>query len=131
MKNLFPKEIFVAYAVCKKCNNNEFIVDGQTQVCDNCGELMFRTLTRRYNLESITECKKQGKTDNKDKIIFPEEFDVAYAYCNAEDCNYKEYVVTKENVTCQYCRKQMKLENKETYHIKQEKIIKIRQTFLF
>lgn len=47
----FPKEIFVAYAVCgKECGNKEFIVDGQTQVCQYCGKLMFRTEVKKYLL---------------------------------------------------------------------------------
>ena len=47
----FPKEIHIAYAVCgRECGNREFIVDGQTQVCEYCGKLMFRTEVRKYNL---------------------------------------------------------------------------------
>lgn len=47
----FPKEIFVAFAVCGKvCGNKEFIVDGQTQVCQQCGKLMFRVETKKYIL---------------------------------------------------------------------------------
>jgi hypothetical protein len=47
----FPKEIYVAFAVCgKECGNTEFIVDGQSQVCQHCGKLMFRVDTRRYIL---------------------------------------------------------------------------------
>lgn len=48
----FPKEIHVAYAVCaRECGNREFIVDGQTQVCQYCGGLMFRTEVKKYILE--------------------------------------------------------------------------------
>lgn len=48
----FPKEISIAYAVCSKtCGNREFIVDGQTQVCEYCGKLMFRTEVKKYILE--------------------------------------------------------------------------------
>jgi RNA polymerase subunit RPABC4/transcription elongation factor Spt4 len=47
----FPKEIFVAFAVCgKSCGNMEFITDGQTQVCQYCGKLMFRTDVKKYVL---------------------------------------------------------------------------------
>ena len=47
----FPEEIYVAYAVCgKQCGNREFIVDGQTQVCQRCGKLMYRTLVRRFTI---------------------------------------------------------------------------------
>lgn len=48
----FPDEIFIAYAVCgKECGNREFIVDGQTQVCEYCGKQMFRTEVRKYMLK--------------------------------------------------------------------------------
>jgi hypothetical protein len=51
----FPKEINIAYAVCgKRCGNREFIVDGQSQVCQYCGRLMFRT-------EISTYVAKKGK----------------------------------------------------------------------
>jgi hypothetical protein len=47
----FPKKIAIAFAVCSKnCGSREFIVDGQTQVCQNCGRLMFRTEVRDYTL---------------------------------------------------------------------------------
>lgn len=47
----FPKEIYIAFAVCgKSCGNMEFITDGQTQVCQHCGKLMFRTDVRKYVL---------------------------------------------------------------------------------
>jgi RNA polymerase subunit RPABC4/transcription elongation factor Spt4 len=47
----FPKEIYIAYAVCGKiCGNREFIVDGQTQVCEYCNKNMFRTEIRKYVL---------------------------------------------------------------------------------
>ena len=48
----FPKEISVAYAVCgNACGNKEFIVDGQTQVCQYCGKLMFRTEVKKYGFK--------------------------------------------------------------------------------
>jgi len=47
----FPIEIHVAYAVCGKgCGNRGFIVDGQTQVCEHCGKLMYRTEVKKYIL---------------------------------------------------------------------------------
>lgn len=47
----FPKEIFIAYAVCgKQCGNSEFIVDGQTQICEYCKRNMFRTEVKKYIL---------------------------------------------------------------------------------
>jgi hypothetical protein len=55
----FPEEIYIAYAVCGKyCGNKEFIVDGQTQVCEYCGKQMFRTVVRKYVLSN---------TENRDK----------------------------------------------------------------
>lgn len=45
----FPKEIHIAYAVCgKQCGNKEYIVDGQSQVCEYCTHNMFRTETAIY-----------------------------------------------------------------------------------
>lgn len=47
----FPKEIFVAYAVCHpECGVKEFIVDGSTQRCQLCGGTMFRTEVMKYEL---------------------------------------------------------------------------------
>ena len=47
----FPEELPVAYAVCgRECGRTSFIVDGQTQVCEHCGRLMFRTEVRKYVL---------------------------------------------------------------------------------
>lgn len=47
----FPTQIYIAYAVCgKECGNKEFIVDGQSQVCQYCGKLMFRTDVKKYVL---------------------------------------------------------------------------------
>jgi hypothetical protein len=47
----FPELIHVAFAVCtKRCGVREFIVDGSTQRCQTCGELMFRTETAEYRL---------------------------------------------------------------------------------
>lgn len=48
----FPKEIHIAFAVCgKECGNKEFIVDGQSQVCQYCGRLMFRDEVKKYKIE--------------------------------------------------------------------------------
>lgn len=48
---VFPKVIHVAYAVCtKECGTREFIVDGSTQRCQVCGELMLRTDVSEYAL---------------------------------------------------------------------------------
>lgn len=52
----FPKEIFIAFAVCgKKCGNSEFIVDGQTQICEYCKKNMFRTEVKKYILSDDHE----------------------------------------------------------------------------
>ncbi len=49
----FPSEIHIAFAVCgKECGNREFIVDGQSQVCQYCGKLMFRTEMAKYKLSN-------------------------------------------------------------------------------
>jgi hypothetical protein len=51
----FPETIHVAFAVCtKKCGTREFIVDGSTQRCQQCGELMFRTEVAEYVLRRST-----------------------------------------------------------------------------
>jgi len=45
----FPKEIYIAYAVCgKECGNREYIVDGQSQICQYCGKSLFRTEVKKY-----------------------------------------------------------------------------------
>jgi hypothetical protein len=45
----FPDTLDIAYAVCHpECGAKEFIVDGNTQECQKCGSLMFRTDVRSY-----------------------------------------------------------------------------------
>lgn len=45
----FPEKILIAYAVCnQECGVREFIVDGSTQECQTCGDLMFRTDVAEY-----------------------------------------------------------------------------------
>lgn len=46
-KVTFPARISIAFAICK-CGIREFIVDGSTQECQNCGSLMFRTKVADY-----------------------------------------------------------------------------------
>lgn len=47
----FPETIHVAFAVCaNECGKREFIVDGSTQRCQACGQLMFRTDVAEYTL---------------------------------------------------------------------------------
>jgi len=49
----FPRKIAIAYAVCaKSCGNVGYIVDGQTQVCEHCGKLMFRTEVMEYSINA-------------------------------------------------------------------------------
>ncbi|MDD2467251.1 MAG: hypothetical protein PHI97_24960 [Desulfobulbus sp.] len=45
----FPEKIHISYAVCNQdCGVREFIVDGSTQECQKCGDLMFRTDVAEY-----------------------------------------------------------------------------------
>lgn len=47
----FPEVLYIAYAVCgTECGAREFVVDGQTQVCQHCGKLMLRTEVKKYVL---------------------------------------------------------------------------------
>lgn len=51
----FPQFLDIAFAVCsKECGNMEFLVDGSSQVCQNCGKLMFRTVTKRYQIRRLS-----------------------------------------------------------------------------
>lgn len=46
---VFDKEIHISLAVCdEKCGNHAFIYDGGSQICEKCGDLMFRILTEKY-----------------------------------------------------------------------------------
>jgi len=45
----FPEKIHISFAVCNaECGVGEFIVDGSTQECQKCGDLMFRTDVAEY-----------------------------------------------------------------------------------
>lgn len=45
----FPETVQVAYAVCHpNCGRQELIVEGSTQECQHCGQLMFRVETKEY-----------------------------------------------------------------------------------
>jgi hypothetical protein len=58
----FPKNVYIAYAVCgETCGNREFIVDGQTQVCQYCGKLMFRTEVKKYILCADSGSRRRGQ----------------------------------------------------------------------
>jgi len=48
-KVTFPEKIHISFAVCnEECGVREFIVDGSTQECQRCGDLMFRTEVAEY-----------------------------------------------------------------------------------
>jgi hypothetical protein len=45
----FPEKIHISFAVCnQECGVREFIVDGSTQECQRCGDLMYRTDVAEY-----------------------------------------------------------------------------------
>ncbi len=49
----FPDRLPIAFAVCStECGGSQFIVEGGTQECQRCGDLMFRTATAVYKPES-------------------------------------------------------------------------------
>jgi hypothetical protein len=53
---VFPPDICISYAVCRKeCGAAQFIVDGSTQICENCGGVMLRTVVKRYRVTNQTE----------------------------------------------------------------------------
>ena len=115
MKHKFPEELYIAYAICKNCNNREFIVSGQTQFCNHCGELLFREQEMLYTL-------KQGKTNNmikdvfiKDKICFPQEIIIGYANCGTSSRG--EEVVVKDIVICQECKERMTINETTKYFL--------------
>lgn len=48
----FPETVHVAYAVCHpNCGRKELIIDGSTQECQSCGQLMYRIDTKEYVLK--------------------------------------------------------------------------------
>lgn len=100
MKHIFPKELYIAYAICDNCNNKEFIVDGQSQICNQCGELLSRREVKLYTLEKEENINMKI---GKNKISFPEEIIVAYTTC--EDALNGEEIVAKDKVICQKCEK--------------------------
>lgn len=115
MKHKFPEELYIAYAFCENCGNREFIVSGQTQFCNQCGELLFREQEMLYTL-------KQGKTNNtvtdvfiKDKICFPQEIIIGYATCN--NASNEEEVVVKDMVICQVCKERMTINETAKYYL--------------
>lgn len=113
--NKFPEQIAIAYAYCdatNNCDNKQFIVDGQTQVCNKCNGTLFRDEVRNYTL------KKSNHKKSIQRIIeFPESIEVSYAICNNQKCHYGEYVVKKEFIKCQYCGNRMILRGTEKYYL--------------
>lgn len=48
----FPDSIHIAHAVCHpECGVQEFIVDGSTQKCQQCGGMMFINEVREYKIK--------------------------------------------------------------------------------
>lgn len=113
MKHIFPNEIYIGYAICKKCNNREFIVSGQSQICNNCGGLIFVTEERSYVLNKDNIEDRKIDTFRKNKLIYPKEIIVGYAKCS--NVLNGEEVVLKDIVICQECKEKMIIEDTIKY----------------
>lgn len=121
----FPKEIYIAYAVCRKeCGNSEFIFDGETQVCEYCGHQMFRTEERKYvltanqdnsNSEHIQSLVSNEVVDIRDdfnlddypdvapdSMCFPAQIYITYVVCTKE-CGASGFIVEGQTDVCEYC----------------------------
>lgn len=114
-KHIFSEELYIAYATCENCNNREFIVSGQTQFCNHCGELLFRNEEKLYTL-------KKEETNNmikdifvKDKLSFPQEIIIGHAICN--NASNEEEVVVKDIVICQECKERMTIDDTAKYFL--------------
>lgn len=114
MKYEFPEKIYIAHAFCENCNNNEFIVDGQSQFCNQCGGILYRENKKLYTTKRNKEKKKVQKY-KRGKIVFPEEIMVGYAYCSQE--LEGEEVVIKDRVICQECEEIMKIKKVKKYFL--------------
>lgn len=115
MEHIFSKKLQIAYAICRTCNNKEFIVSGQTQLCNHCGELLFRTDEKQYTLN-----QKKANITKKDKFIknklfFPQEIIIGYANCS--DSANGEEVVIKDIVICQDCKERMNINGMVKYFL--------------
>jgi len=135
----FPKEIYIAYAVCKKdCGNREFIVDGDTQVCDICGCQMFRTEIAKYVLNDTRDIYDQIVQEvrtqpikltypgdnveingiypevNPASVCFPKELHISYAVC-VDDGHSSELIVEGSTDICEYCGSQMAIISTRKY----------------
>lgn len=115
MKHKFPEELYIAYAICKNCNNREFIVSGQTQICNNCGELLFREDEMLYTLKREKSNNMMKDVCGKDKIFFPQEIIIGYASCSTMLSG--EEVVVKDIVICQECKEQMTINETTKYFL--------------
>lgn len=115
MKHIFSEELDIAYAVCKNCNNKEFIVSGQTQFCNQCGDLLFREDEKQYTLKREKNNDMKKDLFVKDKIAFPKEIIVGYASCS-ETSNGEE-VVVKDRVICQECKEIMTIHETIKYFL--------------
>lgn len=116
MKHKFPEELYIAYAICKNCNNREFIVSGQTQFCNHCGELLFREDEMLYTLKRVKNNNNMLKdVFIKDKISFPQEIIVGYAKCSTIPNG--EEVVVKDIVICQECKERMTINETAKYFL--------------
>lgn len=114
----FPKEMPIAYAVCSaECGHNCFIVDGQTQICEFCGELNFRTDVKWYDL---IEESNNTETLGLNKSEFPDKIQVALAVCS-KDCGFIDWVTYPSEPVCNYCNHKMKIITTRLYRIKEEK----------
>lgn len=125
----FPKEIHIAYAVCGgKCGNKEFIVDGETQVCECCGNDMFRTEVEKYQLSqpkdnhcniSLKEFAAKDPIQLRDdfhikdypevepsSVKFPKEIFITFAVCSKE-CGVCEFIIDTQTDICEYCGNHM------------------------
>ena len=121
----FPNEIYVAYAVCNiRCGNAEFIVDGQTQVCECCHDQLFRTEVKKYFLADKQDASNESKFwiasggpykltgfDDKQEIYpevasnsikFPKNILITYAVCR-KGCGNRGLIVEGNTDICEYC----------------------------
>lgn len=69
LKHEFSKELYIAYSFCEECGNKEFIVDGQTQFCNQCGGMLFRDEKRLYTLEKEENDIKKIQLYEKEKYL--------------------------------------------------------------
>ena len=127
---VFPEETWIAYAVCRtECGNAEFIVDGQTQVCDRCYDQLFRTEVRKYDLtddpcsefdqsmqrpvpaavHELTGFDYETTFDPQidPNMEFPPVIYLTYAFCRT-DCGNRIEIVEGSTDICEYCGHHMR-----------------------